>query len=220
MGCEQSQYVACCRVGSTYLAQVGILLGQLSGQPDKQDCSSRTLDDASSRVLLHHLDQTHTVARTHLVQQTNGVVLCHVVCAGLQGSLGAATKSTKEATGLCSRRCLRCLGLPPANDVLGDWEKMVRRDESGGGYGGVLVDNARLDETLDCLHGGGIDNAAQGTNSVCAVDDIAADGDVLHDGRCDHDHVVGGASELLDDQVDHLAQRSILVLEQLGDTEE
>jgi hypothetical protein len=97
---------------------------------------------------------------------------------------------------------------------------VVRRDESGRGYGGVLVDDARLDETLDCLHSGGIDDAAQGTDSVCAVHDVAADRDVLHDGRCDHDHVVGRAGELLDDQVDHLAQRGILVLEELRDAKE
>jgi len=170
--------------------------------------------------LLHHLDQAHPVTGAHLVQQSNGVVLCHVVCAGLQRCLRAAAKSTKEASRFGSRGGFGCLRLPSAHDVLGDGEKVVRRDESGRGYGGVLVDNACLDETLDGLYGRGIDNAAQSTDGVGAVHDIAANGCVLHDGGCDHDHVVGGASELLDDQVDHLAQRSILVLEQLRDAEE
>jgi hypothetical protein len=98
MGCERSQYIVCSRNASAYLAEVGVLLGQLGSQPDEQNGGSWALDDTSSRVLLHHLDQAHAVARAHLVQQTNGVVLCHVVCAGLQSSLGAATKSTKEAT--------------------------------------------------------------------------------------------------------------------------
>ena len=203
-----------------YLAQVGVLLSQLSSQPDEQDCGGRALDYTSSRVLLHHLDQTHSVARAHLVQQTDGVILCHVVCAGLQSGLRAATETTEESTRLGPRSCLSCLGLPSANDVLGDWEEVVRRNESGGGYGGVLVDNARLDETLDRLYGGSINNAAQSTNGVRAVYNIAADRCVLHDGGCDHDNIVGGASELLDDQVHHLAQRCILVLEELRDTEE
>lgn len=148
------------------------------------------------------------------------MVLCHVVCAGLQRRLGAAAETTKESTRLGSRCSLSCLTLPPADDILGDWEKVVRRDEGGGGYRGVLVDNARLDETLDGLDGGGIDNAAQGADGVGAVDDVAADRGVLHDGGGDHDHVVSRAGQLLDDQVNHLAQRGIFVLEQLGDAEE
>jgi hypothetical protein len=97
---------------------------------------------------------------------------------------------------------------------------VVRRDEGGRGDRGVLVDNARLDETLDGLDGGGVNDAAQGADRIGAVYDIAADGGVLHDGRRDHDDIVGRAGQLLDDQVDHLAQRGILVLEQLRDAEE
>jgi hypothetical protein len=92
--------------------------------------------------------------------------------------------------------------------------------EGGRGDGGVLVDDARLDETLNGLDGRGVDDTAQGTDGVCAVDDVAADGRVLHDGRGDHDDIVGRAGELLDDQVDHLAERGIFVLEELGDAEE
>jgi hypothetical protein len=148
------------------------------------------------------------------------VVLCHVVCAGLQSCLGATAEAAEESTRLGAGGGLGCLRLPSSDDVLGDGEEVVRRDESGGGYGGVLVDDARLDETLDGLYGGGVDNAAQGTDGVGAVHDIAANGGVLHDGGGDHDHVVGRARQLLDDQVHHLAQRCILVLEQLRDAEE
>jgi hypothetical protein len=97
---------------------------------------------------------------------------------------------------------------------------VVRRDERGGGHRGVLVDDARLDETLDGLYGGSIDDAAQSTDGVCTVYDVAAYGGVLHDGGGDHNNIVGRASELLDNQVDHLTKGGILVLEQLGNAEE
>lgn len=85
---------------------------------------------------------------------------------------------------------------------------------------GVLVDYARLDETLNGLDGGGVDDTAEGADRIRAVHDVAANRRVLHNRRGDHDDIVGGASELLDDQVDHLAERGIFVLEQLGDAEE
>jgi len=97
---------------------------------------------------------------------------------------------------------------------------VVRRDECRRGDRGVLVDNARLDETLDRLHGGGIDDSAEGADRIGAVHDIAADRSVLHDGGRDHDDIVGRARQLLDDEVDHLAERGILVLEELGYAEE
>jgi hypothetical protein len=171
--------------------------------------------------LLHHLDQAHPVARSHLVQETDGVVLCHVVCARLERSVGAAAEAAqKAAAALAARRCLCGLGLPSPHNVLCDWEQVVGRDEGGRGDGGVLVDNARLDEALNGLHSRGVNDAAEGADGIGAVYDVAADGRVLHDGRGDHDDIVGRARELLDDQVDHLAQRGILVLEELGDAEE
>jgi hypothetical protein len=97
---------------------------------------------------------------------------------------------------------------------------VVCRNEGRGGDGGILVDDARLDEALNRLHGRGINDAAKGADCIGAVYDVAADGGVLHDGGGDHDDIVGGASELLDDQVDHLAERGILVLEELRDAEE
>jgi hypothetical protein len=97
---------------------------------------------------------------------------------------------------------------------------VVCRDEGGGGHGRILVNNARLDKALNGLHGRGIDDSAEGADRIRAVYDVAADGGVLHDGGGDHDDIVGGPSQLLDDQVDHLAEGGILVLEELGYAEE
>lgn len=133
----------------------------------------------------------------------------------------ASAKSTQEPSArLASRGCLCRLGLPSPNDILCDGEEVVRGDEGGRGHRGVLVDYARLDETLNGLYGRGVDDAAEGADGIWAVHDVAADRRVLHDGRGDHDDIVGGARKLLDDQIDHLAERGIFVLEQLGDAEE
>ena len=70
------------------------------------------------------------------------------------------------------------------------------------------------------MYSGSVDNAAEGADGIRAVYDVAADRGVFHDGGGDHDDIVGGASELLDDKVHHLAERGILVLEELGDAEE
>jgi hypothetical protein len=84
MGCRICQQDFHYHKGDKYLSQIWVFLSQLSGESDKQDGSSRALDYALGRVLLDHLDQAHPVARAHLVQETNGMVLCHVVCAGLE----------------------------------------------------------------------------------------------------------------------------------------
>lgn len=65
-----------------------------------------------------------------------------------------------------------------------------------------------------------IDNPAEGADGVGSIDGLGAAASVLHDGAGDHDNVLGGVGELLDDQVDHLAEAGILVLEQLRDAEE
>lgn len=65
-----------------------------------------------------------------------------------------------------------------------------------------------------------INNAAQRADGVGAVDGIGAAARVLHDGACDHDGVLGGAGQLLDDEVDHLAQAGIFILEELRDAKE
>ena len=65
-----------------------------------------------------------------------------------------------------------------------------------------------------------INNATQGADGIGAVDGVGAAAGILHDGAGDHDDVLGGAGELLDDEVNHLAQAGILVLEELRDAEE
>lgn len=97
---------------------------------------------------------------------------------------------------------------------------MVCGDECGGGHRGVLVDNASFNESLDGLHSGGVDDTAEGADCVWSVHNVAANGGVFHDGGGDHNNIVGRACELLDDQVDHLAKRSILVLEELRNAKE
>ena len=73
-----------------------VLLCQLSRQPHQQYQRRRTLHHPRSSVLLHHLDQSHPVVRTHLVQKTNGMILGHEIrlrdCVGL-----TAAAKTKES---------------------------------------------------------------------------------------------------------------------------
>lgn len=133
----------------------------------------------------------------------------------------ATAKSTQKAAArLATRGCLCSLGLPSPNNVLCDGKKVVGRDERSRGDGGVLVDYARLDQTLDGLDGGSVNDTAESADRIGAVDDVAADRGVLHDGGSNHDDIVGRACELLDDEVDHLAERGIFILEELGDAKE
>ena len=66
-----------------------------------------------------------------------------------------------------------------------------------------------------------IDNSAQGANGIGPVDDIAPlGGGVLHNAAGHHDDILGRLGQLFDDQVDHLTERGIFVLEQLADAKE
>jgi hypothetical protein len=65
-----------------------------------------------------------------------------------------------------------------------------------------------------------IDNAAESTDGVRAIENITTDGGVLHDNARRHYNIFGGAGQLLQDEIDHLAQGGVLVLEQLRDAEE
>jgi len=65
-----------------------------------------------------------------------------------------------------------------------------------------------------------IDNATQRPDGIGPVDGIGAAARILHNGACDHDDVLGRVGKLLNDEVDHLAQAGILVLEELRDTKE
>lgn len=65
-----------------------------------------------------------------------------------------------------------------------------------------------------------INDSAERADRIRSVEDVAAHGCILHDGARDHDDIVGGAGHLLEDEVNHLAEGGILVLEQLRDAEE
>jgi hypothetical protein len=97
MGCKNCQHVLFPNGHEVYLSQIWVFLSQLGCESDQQDCSSRALDHTLSRVLLDHLDQAHAVARAHLVEQANGVVLRHVVCARLERCVRAAAEPAQEA---------------------------------------------------------------------------------------------------------------------------
>jgi hypothetical protein len=63
-------------------AQRGIFFDELGSQTDEHETSCRTLDNTSGAVLLNHFDESHAVVGSHLVEQTDGVVLGHEVCVG------------------------------------------------------------------------------------------------------------------------------------------
>lgn len=65
-----------------------------------------------------------------------------------------------------------------------------------------------------------IDNTAQCSNSIGSEDNICATTGVFHNRAGNHDGVISGAGQLLDDKVYHLPQAGIFVLEELRDTEE
>lgn len=65
-----------------------------------------------------------------------------------------------------------------------------------------------------------VDDATQGTNGIGPEDRLGTTARVLHDRARHHYYVLGGASKLLDDEVHHLAEARILVLEELRDAEE
>lgn len=65
-----------------------------------------------------------------------------------------------------------------------------------------------------------INDTAQGSNSVGSEDGIAAAAGILHDCAGNHDDILGRVGQLLNDEVDHLSEARILILEQLRDAEE
>lgn len=62
-----------------WFAKTLVLFGQLGGQTYQQNQSSRALNHTRGAVLLHHLDQGHPVVGTHLIEETNRMVLGHEV---------------------------------------------------------------------------------------------------------------------------------------------
>ncbi len=65
-----------------------------------------------------------------------------------------------------------------------------------------------------------INDTAQRANGVGPVDYLGAATGILHDRARNHDNILCRACQLLDDEVYHLAQARILVLEELRDAEE
>lgn len=65
-----------------------------------------------------------------------------------------------------------------------------------------------------------INDAAESPDRVGPENGLGAAASILHDRASDHDDILSGVGQLLDDKVDHLSQASILVLEQLRDAEE
>lgn len=135
-----------------------------------------------------------------------------------------------------------CLRLPSPDYVSRDRQKVVGRDECRRGHGRCLVHNGGLDISLDRLYCGRlytsplawsylpilppskltyIDNPTQRSNGIRPVDHITPHrSSILHDRAGDHDDILGGIGQLLDDQIHHLPETGIFVLEQLRDSEE
>ena len=66
-----------------------------------------------------------------------------------------------------------------------------------------------------------INDPTQRPDGIRTVDDIAPHRRrILHNTARHHDHVLRRLRQLLDDEVDHLAERGIFVLEELADAEE
>lgn len=65
-----------------------------------------------------------------------------------------------------------------------------------------------------------INDAAESADSIRPIDSIGATSSIFEDGTCDHDDVLSGVGQFLDDKVDHLAQTGIFVLEELRNAEE
>ena len=65
--------------------------------------------------------------RSHLVQQTNSMVLRHVVGIGRsQLSTTGSTKAKVEARrGFRGGSGFLCLALPSSHNILGDWEQVI-----------------------------------------------------------------------------------------------
>lgn len=60
-----------------------------------------------------------------------------------------------------------------------------------------------------------INDPAKGSYGVGFVQDIATNGSILHDATGDHDDIFGSIGQFLDDQVHHLPEGGIFVLEEL-----
>ena len=137
-------------------SELRILLGELGSEAHQHDDGGGALHGTGGTELLDHLDQRHPVVHSHLIEQADGVVLAHGRVVH-RNSAGGGREAEREAAGRlgASRRFLG-LALPPLDDVLGNREEMVGRHEGRGRNRGVLVDNSRLHDSFDRLHGRGL----------------------------------------------------------------
>lgn len=164
------------------------------------------------------------------------MILGHVIRLGDGMRLGMRRETEKTGGLLRGRRCFLGFALPSANDVARNRQEMVGRHQRGGRNRRRLIDDSGLDQSLNTMDSRSlyssapitptrkvdayINNAAEGTDSVRAVENITTHGGILHDNTRRHNHILGSPSKLLQDEIDHLAQRGILVLEQLRNAEE
>lgn len=65
-----------------------------------------------------------------------------------------------------------------------------------------------------------IDNPTKRPNRIRPVQNITTNSRILHDNTRRHDRILRGIRQLLKNQIHHLSQRGVLILEQLRDTEE
>lgn len=65
-----------------------------------------------------------------------------------------------------------------------------------------------------------INDTTQRPNGIWPVDRICSSTSILHDCTCDHNNILCGMRQFLNDKVDHLPQAGIFILEQLRDTKE
>lgn len=65
-----------------------------------------------------------------------------------------------------------------------------------------------------------INNSTKRPNRIRPVQNITTNSRILHNNTRRHDRILRGTRQLLKNQIHHLSQRGVLILEQLRDTEE
>lgn len=58
-----------------------------------------------------------------------------------------------------------------------------------------------------------IDNTTQGPDGIWPVNNVGTTTSIFHDRAGDHNNILGGVGQLLDNEVHHLSQAGIFVLE-------
>lgn len=118
-----------------------------------------------------------------------------------------------------------CFALPSPDNVARNGKEVVGGNQGGGGHRGCLIDNGGLDQSLDTLYCRTllslsvidqlikfrspftyINDAAQGSDGIGPVQNVAAHRSVLHNDTCRHDHILGGSGQFFQNQIDHLPQ--------------